>query len=244
MKKDYKFIDIKKKSLILIAILLVCYFTIGNIFSLLFTAISGQELTVIQKEIVVWVIDIVTTILLIFSLRYFIAASFSDLKTKGIKNLLLWILIGFLLQLLLSTVGYSIMVVIVLKGGVNLSFNNQTAINSMLKDSYILNFISLVIIAPFVEELFFRAFVFHVLKNKLILSIILSSLFFGVTHVIGEIIHGEFVVASVTMIIYAFSGLGLAILYAKRKNILVPMFVHMIWNLLSFSLNLLKDLII
>lgn len=103
----------------------------------------------------------------------------------------------------------------------------------------------MVIIAPFIEELFFRVFIFSILKNKkIIIAIFLSSLLFGLGHVFREIINKEFVEAGITMITYAFSGVGLAVLYAKRKNFLVPMIVHMIWNLTSFALILLKNLII
>ena len=245
MKNKYEFQEIKKKNLILIFILLVCYFAAGNIISLLYTAFFGQELSVIQKEIIVWGIDIATTIILIISLKSFIAESFLDLKDKGIKSLLKWTLIGYLLQFFLSVAGYGITVAIVLISGVKLSFSNQTAITAMLGSSYILNFISMVIIAPFIEELFFRVFIFSILKNnKIILAIFLSSLLFGLGHVFREIINKEFVEAGITIITYAFSGVGLAVLYAKRKNFLVPMFVHMIWNLTSFALILLKNLII
>ena len=137
------------------------------------------------------------------------------------------------------------MAAMVLISGVKLSFSNQTAITAMLGSSYILNFISMVIIAPFIEELFFRVFIFSILKNKkIILAIFLSSLLFGLGHVFREIINKEFVEAGITMITYAFSGVGLAVLYAKRKNFLVPMIVHMIWNLTSFALILLKNRII
>ena len=243
MKNKYEFHEIKKKNLILIFILLVCYFAVGNIISLLYNAFSGHELSIIQKEIIVWGIDIATTIILIVSLKSFIAESFLDLKNKGIKNILKWTLLGFLLQLLFSVLGYGLMVAIVQKSGVKLSFSNQTAINNILGNSYILNFISMVLLAPFIEELFFRVFIFGILKNKkIILAIILSSLLFGLGHVFREIINKEFVEAGVTMIIYAFSGAGFAILYAKRRNFLVPMIVHMFWNLISFSLNLIDNL--
>ena len=55
-----------------------------------------------------------------------------------------------------------------------------------------------------------------------------------------ELIHGEIVTALVTMIMYSFSGAALAILYAKRKNFMIPLIVHSMWNLMGFSLSLLR----
>ena len=241
MKKEYHFTEIKKKSLLIILIMLILYLTIGRIISTAYTLITGQALNEIQSNIFIWAIDIVTTIVLLFSLWYFIAGSFKDLKEKGFANLIKWIVLGFLFQLLMATAGYTLMAIIVFAGKIHLSLSNQTAVSELAKRFVLINFIDVVIIGPFIEELFFRVFVFGLLKHKkLIISIVLSTLLFSLAHVIQELIQGEIVSALVTMIMYTFSGAALAILYAKRKNFMVPLIVHSLWNLMGFSLSLLR----
>lgn len=241
VKKEYHFTEIKKKSLLIIFIMLVFYLTIGTVISTSYTLITGQALNEIQSNVFLWAIDLVTTAVLLFSLWYFIAGSFKDLKEKGFANLIKWIVLGFLFQLLMATAGYTLMAIIVFVGKIHLSLSNQTAVSELAKRFVLINFIDVVIIGPFIEELFFRVFVFGLLKHKkLILSIVLSALLFGLAHVMRELIQGEIVSALVTMIMYSFSGAALAILYAKRKNFMIPLIVHSLWNLMGFSLSLLR----
>ena len=243
-KKEYHFTEIKKKSLIIIFIMLVLYLTIGRVISTSYTHITGQALNNVQANIIMWGIDIVTTAVLLFSLWYFISESFKDLKEKGFANFIKWVIPGFLFLMLMAVAGYMLMTIIVLAGKIDLSLSNQTAISEMAKRFVLINFVDMVIIGPFIEELFFRVLVFGLLKHKkLILSIVLSALFFGLAHVMSEFIHGEIVQALVTMITYTFSGAALAILYAKRKNFMIPLIVHSLWNLMGFSLSLLKGFI-
>ena len=241
MKKEYYFIEIKKKSLLIILIMLILYLTIGRIISTAYTLITGQALNEIQSNVFLWAIDLVTTAVLLFSLWYFISGSFKDLKEKGFGNLIKWIVLGFLFQLLMATAGYTLMAIIVFAGKIHLSLSNQAAVTELAKRFVLINSIDVVIIGPFIEELFFRVLVFGLLKHKkLILTIVLSALLFGLAHVMRELIQGEIVSALVTMIMYSFSGAALAILYAKRKNFMIPLMVHMLWNLMSFSLSLLR----
>lgn len=244
MKKNYNFIEIKnKKSLILLAIIIVSYFFVGKIISSVYMVFTGLELSDIQKNIVIWGIDFITIVLLVFLFRQFIVDSFFELRNKGIKNIIKWLFIGILLEILMAVSGYILMSIIVMKAGIDFLSFNQNAINAMINRNTIINFVDIVIIGPFLEEFFFRVFVFGILKNKnMILSIAISSVFFGLAHVIKEITSGEILIAAITMIIYCFSGAAFAILYAKRKNFFAPLLVHIIWNFMGFALNLVKGL--
>lgn len=79
--------------------------------------------------------------------------------------------------------------------------------------------ILIVVIGPIVEELIFRGALLYRFKEKYSLNkaIILSSLIFGLFHmdVVGATVFGIF----------------MALIYIKTKNILVPMLIHMVYNL-------------
>lgn len=78
--------------------------------------------------------------------------------------------------------------------------------------------------APIMEELFFRAIIFKRISRKfnIYIGIVISSLVFGLLHIELAII-GAFIF-----------GLACCILYIKYKNILIPMTVHFLNNLIAF----------
>ena len=81
-----------------------------------------------------------------------------------------------------------------------------------------------VICAPLMEELFFRAIIFKRISRRfnIYLGLIVSSLIFGLLHIELAII-GAFIF-----------GIACCILYIKYKNILIPMTVHFLNNLIAF----------
>lgn len=81
-----------------------------------------------------------------------------------------------------------------------------------------------VICAPIMEELFFRAIIFKRIsrKSNIYLGMIVSSLVFGLLHIELAII-GAFIF-----------GIACCILYIKYKNILIPMTIHFLNNLIAF----------
>lgn len=107
-------------------------------------------------------------------------------------------------------------------------------LNNLLEESSVENYstysglvvamIITVILAPLCEELLFRAIIFKRLSKifNIYVGIIISSLVFGLLHIELAII-GAFLF-----------GLACCILYVKYKNILIPMTVHFLNNLLAF----------
>lgn len=96
----------------------------------------------------------------------------------------------------------------------------------------LISFILVVFIAPISEEFIFRAVIFN--KAKRIMSFtganILQSVLFGVMH--GNIIQG----------VYAFAlGLLIGIVYEKRQSIMVPIFLHMVFNLSSVLISTIPE---
>ena len=135
--------------------------------------------------------------------------------------------------------------------------SNQDAINSMFNTSIpnlIILFIVIVIMAPILEELVFRKAIFKQFKNKY-LALIVSSLAFGMLHVIssallvfinitnGEAAFFDFVLELIYVIPYSLMGFALGIAYIKsNKNIVSSMFAHFLNNLISYIGSLIISL--
>ena len=101
----------------------------------------------------------------------------------------------------------------------DIQFGNMTPLN------YVFLFISICILAPLWEELFFRGILLRRLAKKwrISTSIIVSSLIFGLLHFGGNsIIHATLF------------GCFMAFAYLKTKNIWVPIALHSISNFMSF----------
>lgn len=86
----------------------------------------------------------------------------------------------------------------------------------------ILSFVSLVVLAPILEEFLFRGYLLHRLTKKwgLWTGVLLSSVAFGA-------IHPDTLAAAVT-------GLGLAVLYLKTQTLWAPIVAHSIYNFVGW----------
>ncbi len=104
----------------------------------------------------------------------------------------------------------------------NVEMGNQDTIISYLGALKIPMLMSIVIMAPFIEEIIFRYSVRTLCKNKIV-YIIISSISFGLVHGIG-----------IATLLYIFIGACLAIFYLKNdENIVVPISVHLLNNLVA-----------
>src|SRR5690554_7517728 len=114
---------------------------------------------------------------------------------------------------------------------------NQITINLMLKSPYfILMVLSAVILGPIVEELVFRKSFFGLIKNDKI-ALIVSSLVFGLIHITTEILSGNIALVIVGSIPYIAGGFVFGYIYMRhKKNIVIPILAHMLYNLLSILL--------
>lgn len=111
---------------------------------------------------------------------------------------------------------------------INASFANKILNTSSSKEmlytgSIIINSIKVVMIAPILEEIIYRKVIFIRLSKKTNkgIGLILSSIIFGLSH------------AKDSMFFAILFGIVLCILYLKYENILVPIFLHFINNLMS-----------
>lgn len=155
---------------------------------------------------------------------------FEDFKKDKGRNIKI-IIIGAI-SLLLATILVSI--IYQLLGIEDISDNQEIIENSLLGGGGILMATSVVLFAPFVEEMLFRKSLCDTLKYKFnvpdIITIILSALIFSFMHV-----------SDFDNLIFIFQYLPLALIivlcYYFSKNIYVPMTVHFINNLVSVLLT-------
>ncbi len=108
---------------------------------------------------------------------------------------------------------------------------NQFSIEMILhSNGAVFMVLSAVLMGPIVEELIFRKGMFSLFKNKWV-ALVLSSLLFGSIHLIGEASFADAIVNGVS---YILMGFVFGLIYIKtEKNILIPILVHVLSNLLS-----------
>lgn len=104
--------------------------------------------------------------------------------------------------------------------------NNEVLVQSMLKSSPLLSFISATFCAPFLEEMLFRKSLGDIFDNKYI-KIFICGLVFGLLHVV-------FSMTSLYDLLYIipYGALGSAFAYilTKKNNIFIPITFHMFHN--------------
>lgn len=164
------------------------------------------------------------------------------------KTYIKWIFLGFIL---LYVVSYVVSIIYILIG-VSSSATNQEAVEASFSGG-ILNIIIMcfttIVFAPILEELVFRKSIFNLCKNNNMLGIVLSSIFFGLIHVITPasqelmyLIGGngsmyKFVYESFYIIQYAVMGAAISTVYVLTdRNIIVTISLHMLNNLVSVIL--------
>jgi membrane protease YdiL (CAAX protease family) len=91
--------------------------------------------------------------------------------------------------------------------------------------------------APLGEELFFRGFLFRGLRRRLSVwpAALISALAFGVVHISPESARqaaGTAILVPALVLL----GIGLALLYERRKNLVAPIAGHAVFNLIGFLL--------
>ena len=111
--------------------------------------------------------------------------------------------------------------------------NNSIDPINHVNDKYLFvyRFIRVVILAPILEELFFRKIIFKGLLKKysFVISVTVSSLLFAMIHIQP---HWQNVLVSFIF------GVICCYIYISTKNILYPILFHSIGNLVSFIISI------
>jgi membrane protease YdiL (CAAX protease family) len=140
-------------------------------------------------------------------------------EVVSVKEILIVVSTQLLLSIGLSSLGIGILASTNINKALELindSFGNPT--NNI---DLVLWLITIVVLAPVLEEIVFRRVLFKRLNKRLsfILSSVISSLIFGIAHeslnILGAVVF----------------GVACCVLYKKYNNLLVPIAVHLVNNL-------------
>lgn len=155
---------------------------------------------------------ILVTIILIIKYRKKLNNNLKSLNKKDLIFILISSILILTTNLIISTIFTT----------TDVDMNNQELLVNSLKNIKLLPILSIVIAAPFPEEMVFRYSIGTIIKNKIIF-VIISSLLFGIFHEIG-----------ISTIIYIIIGAFLSIIYLKtNKNVIASTIAHSINNLIS-----------
>lgn len=119
---------------------------------------------------------------------------------------------------------------------------NQEVVTNLIKSNVLLGFMSVVVLAPLVEELTYRYCMFgEVSKYKKWLGYLVSGGIFMLMHGVASFNEaGGFNLAFVKELIYLppylFSGLALCYVYDKTENVGTSVLAHFLNNFVSFLL--------
>lgn len=148
-----------------------------------------------------------------------------------------FVLSGYIYVFIANFLATSLMGIISLLTGFEGStpVNQATIIEMLSSSGLVFTLLSAIIVGPIVEELVFRKALFGLIKHKYV-ALVSSSVIFGFIHVSGE---NSFLVSLYQVIPYISLGFVFGFLYLKHeKNIVIPIVVHMLSNLISIVLTL------
>jgi len=117
---------------------------------------------------------------------------------------------------------------------------NQDAVTELIKSNVVLGLLSVVILAPITEELTYRYCMFgEISKKKKWLGYLISGVVFMLMHSIASYsqtggFNKAFLIESIYLPPYLFSGLALCYVYDKTNNIGSSVIAHLLNNLVSF----------
>ncbi|HDR8457022.1 TPA: CPBP family intramembrane metalloprotease [Bacillus cereus] len=188
--------------------------------------IKGNQQQAIQQLLIHWEL-IGFSLILTFTFLVYKKEAMNDskLSIKLSRNSFVWILIGIVAVFLAQTIG-SILdksIFHLTTQSVNTSSNIEAATIAPLA------LISIVILAPLVEELVFRYAAINILSRKFneIGCILISSVFFSIMHFDFPFVFGYFLI-----------GLVLAAIYVRTNRLLVSFIIHATMNLIIVILQI------
>lgn len=213
------------KKIIKNLLILLSYFLYETIVLIIINAlgIDVSKLNFIQKNIYLFVIDIIYLVSLVFIYRKELKEDFKDFKENGSGYIFKYAPL-YLLGVILMGITNALLVKVT---GMEMSTNEQN-VRTLIKYYPLYMSFSSVMYAPIVEELIFRKSIKN-LFNDNVLFVLMSGLIFGLIHVVGT---GNEGINEILMgIPYIIMGLDFAYIYAKTKNIFTTMTLHSIHNL-------------
>jgi uncharacterized protein len=181
---------------------------------------------------------------LVASLSQIIAAVFAiGLMIMLSKRVIKLIIKGFNLESLKQGLTYAgIMYLISIAYGVidMYIFNNNTVnanqqeLVKIAGENPVVFVVLAVIVAPLIEELIFRYYLYKKLENRgFILALVVSTFLFSIIHIVPSLATGTFLKDITTLPAYLLPSLVFAIAYFQTGKLAVPVFAHFAFNLVS-----------
>jgi membrane protease YdiL (CAAX protease family) len=91
-----------------------------------------------------------------------------------------------------------------------------------------------VIVAPLIEELIFRYYLYKKLEKRgFLLALVVSTFLFSIIHIVPSFASGTFVADIATLPAYLLPSLVFAVAYYQTGKLAVPIFAHFVFNLIS-----------
>ena len=113
---------------------------------------------------------------------------------------------------------------------------NDSAITAMARTGYTLTAISVVVMAPLVEEVLYRGLIFRNLyRSSQVAAYLVSMAAFAAIHVLGYIGSESVTTLVLCFLQYLPAGLCLAWTYTKADNIFAPIVVHALVNAIAIG---------
>ncbi|PFW80543.1 CPBP family intramembrane metalloprotease [Bacillus sp. AFS075960] len=182
--------------------------------------IQGNQQQAIQQLLVHWeLIGFSLTLIIFFLIYRKEIMKDTKLSIKLSRNPFVWILVGIILIFLGQMVG-SLLDKNIFQLTTQSANTSSTVAAAVISP---VELISIVLLAPLVEEFVFRYAAINILTRRFTQtwSILISSLFFSIMHFDFPFIFGYFLI-----------GLVLAMVYVRTNRLLVSFFVHAIMNLI------------
>jgi len=173
---------------------------------------------------------------IIYFMKRDIVFDYNEAKSKG-KELIIPIILGYAYVWAGNLISNALSTYIASSYNLNVaeSVNQRAIISAVTSSTGILMIISAVFIGPIIEELVFRKALFGLIKNNTV-ALLVSTVVFGLIHVVGEASLAE---ALVNGVAYFVMGFVFGFIYLKSdRNIVIPTIVHIINNGVSILLIL------
>lgn len=179
-------------------------------------------------------IGLSSAILLFIFFKDFILENWKIFKQNLLENIIWVFTIGIFTAYLFSYLGEIVVnLLLPLDAG---EATNQTLVTSLVSTNVLIMSFQAVVIAPIVEELLFRGLIFNSIRQKSIVwAHVISAFLFGLLHVYSYILAGD-MSEWIKLIPYMTVGLALSYAYEKRKNIMAPILLHGVKNLIAVIL--------
>lgn len=175
-----------------------------------------------------------TAVLLLLLFKDFIKKNWDIFRQDLLENIIWVLTIGILAAYLFSYIGEFIVNLLLPTDAREAT--NQTLVVTMVSSNMLLMTFHAVILAPIVEELFFRGLIFNTLRQKSIFwAHLISAFLFGLLHVYSYILAGD-MSEWIKLIPYMTAGFAFSYTYEKRENIIAPILLHGIKNLIAVIL--------